>query len=71
MTGELSLTGQVLPVGGIREKIVAARRNKIKELILPEANRSHYEELPAYIKEDLKVYFVGHFRDVVKQIFAA
>ncbi len=71
MTGELTLTGQVLPVGGIREKIVAARRNKIKELILPEANRSNYEELPAYIKEDLKVHFVGHFRDVVKQVFAA
>ena len=42
MTGELTLTGQVLPVGGIREKVIAARRQKINNLILPEANRGDY-----------------------------
>ncbi len=48
MTGELTLTGQVLPVGGIREKIIAARRSDIFEVILPEANRRDYDELPGF-----------------------
>src|SRR5512137_2148397 len=46
MTGELTLTGQVLPVGGIREKVIAARRVGISELILPEANRRDFDKLP-------------------------
>jgi ATP-dependent Lon protease len=69
MTGELTLTGQVLPVGGIREKVIAARRSKIMELILPEANRGDYEELPEHIRQGLKVHFVSHFREVVRQVF--
>jgi ATP-dependent Lon protease len=69
MTGELTLTGQVLPVGGIREKVIAARRNKVMELILPEANRGDYEELPEHVTQGISVHFVSHFRDVVKQIF--
>jgi ATP-dependent Lon protease len=48
MTGELTLTGHVLPIGGVREKVIAARRQKIHELILPEANRGSFEELPDY-----------------------
>ncbi len=51
MTGELTLTGQVLPIGGVREKVIAARRQKIFELILPEANRGHFEELPDYLRK--------------------
>jgi ATP-dependent Lon protease len=69
MTGELTLTGQVLAVGGIREKIIAARRNKIMELILPEANRGDYEELPEHVTRGLVVHFVGHFREVAKLVF--
>ena len=69
MTGELTLTGQVLAVGGIREKVIAARRNKVFELILPAANRGDYEELPDYIKENITVHFVEHFREVVKLVF--
>jgi ATP-dependent Lon protease len=68
MTGELTLTGQVLAVGGIREKVIAARRNKITELILPEANRGDYEELPAHISKGLTAHFVSHFRDVAKLV---
>ncbi len=69
MTGELTLTGQVLPVGGIREKIVAARRANIRELILPDANRGDYEEIPDYIREGLSVHFASQFADVVPLLF--
>jgi ATP-dependent Lon protease len=69
MTGELTLTGQVLPVGGIREKVIAARRANIRELILPEANRGDYEEIPEYIREGLKVHFASQFPDVVPLLF--
>jgi ATP-dependent Lon protease len=69
MTGELTLTGQVLAVGGIREKVIAARRNRVPELLLPEANRGDYEELPAYLTQGLTVHFASHFRDVVKRVF--
>ncbi|MDY6815314.1 MAG: endopeptidase La [Pseudomonadota bacterium] len=69
MTGELTLTGQVLPVGGIREKVIAARRQKISNLILPEANRGDYEELPEYLKEGLTVNFARHYNDVFQVCF--
>ncbi|HCV77142.1 endopeptidase La [Pseudomonas oryzihabitans] len=69
MTGELTLTGQVLPIGGVREKVIAARRQKIGELILPEPNRGDFEELPAYLKEGLTVHFAKRFADVAKVLF--
>ncbi|MEW8206118.1 MAG: endopeptidase La [Candidatus Thiodiazotropha taylori] len=69
MTGELTLTGQVFPVGGIREKVIAARRTGIKELILPEDNRSDYEEVPDHIRKGLKVHFASVFEDVVPLLF--
>ncbi|MCW2293682.1 ATP-dependent Lon protease [Pseudomonas sp. BIGb0408] len=69
MTGELTLTGQVLPIGGVREKVIAARRQKIYELILPEANRGSYLELPEYLKEGITVHFAKRFSDVAKVLF--
>ena len=69
MTGEITLTGQVLPVGGIREKVIAARRQKIKELILPGANRRDFDELPDYIRKGLTVHFADHYREVYEVIF--
>jgi ATP-dependent Lon protease len=69
MTGELTLTGRVLPIGGVREKLIAAKRVGIREALLPEANRGDYEELPAYIRKGIKVHFVGHFSDVVALAF--
>lgn len=69
MTGELTLTGLVLPVGGIREKVIAARRSGINELILPDANQRDYDELPDYIQEGMTVHFAKRFYDVVKIIF--
>jgi len=69
MTGELSLTGLVLPVGGIREKVIAAKRIGIKELILPEDNRKDYQELPDYLQEGMNVHFAKHFDDVARLTF--
>jgi ATP-dependent Lon protease len=69
MTGELTLTGQVLPVGGIREKVIAARRVGVMELILPEANRGDFEELPAHIRKGITIHFARHYRDVASVVF--
>ena len=64
MTGELTLTGQVLAVGGIREKVIAARRAGIRELILPKACERDYQELPDYIKDGMTVHFAQRYQDV-------
>ena len=69
MTGELTLTGEVLPVGGIREKVIAAKRSGIRELILPEANRGDFEELPEHIQEDMTAHFALRYSDVVPVVF--
>jgi ATP-dependent Lon protease len=69
MTGELTLTGQVLPVGGIREKIIAARRAGLKQVILPEPNQRDYEELPDYLKQGLSVHFASHYQQVFAHAF--
>ncbi|MEM7690894.1 MAG: endopeptidase La [Pseudomonadota bacterium] len=69
MTGELTLTGQVLPVGGIREKVIAARRAKIGELILPHNNRRDFEELPSYLRKGMNVQFARSYREVFETVF--
>lgn len=70
MTGELSLTGQVLPVGGIKEKFVAARRAKLNRLILPKKNLRDYEELDENIKNGIHVDFVEHYDEVFSIAFS-
>lgn len=70
MTGELTLTGEVLAIGGLREKVIAARRIRITELIFPEANRRDFDELPDHIKEGVTAHFVRQFKDVVKIVFS-
>ncbi|MDF1822772.1 MAG: endopeptidase La [Alcanivoracaceae bacterium] len=69
MTGELTLTGQVLAVGGIREKAIAARRLGIRELVLPEDNRRDFEELPGHIRKGLRVHFASTYDDVFAAVF--
>jgi ATP-dependent Lon protease len=71
MTGELSLTGSVLPVGGIREKVIAARRVKVNRLFLPKANQKDFEELPEYLQEGLDVTFVDHFTQIYGSLFSS
>jgi ATP-dependent Lon protease len=66
MTGELSLTGKVLPVGGIKEKVLAAKRAGIKEIILPAENEKDLKEVPETHRKGLKFYPVKHFSEVLK-----
>jgi ATP-dependent Lon protease len=67
MTGELTLTGQVLPVGGIKEKVLAAHRAGITTVILPEQNRKDFmEEVPKLVREKLKVHFVKNADEVLR-----
>jgi len=69
MTGELTLTGQVLPVGGIREKVIAARRAGIKQLILPAANKGDFEEIPEYIRTGVTVHYAARYSEVAELLF--
>lgn len=69
MSGEISLTGQVLPVGGIKEKVIAARRMKIRTLLLPLTNQGDYDELPTYVKKGLKTNFVSTYEQVLEYLF--
>jgi len=69
MTGELTLTGHVLPVGGIREKVIAAKRNGIRTVILPAANERDWDELLDYIRADLDVHFVSRYDQVYSLVF--
>ncbi|CAN0434805.1 unnamed protein product [Ectocarpus sp. 12 AP-2014] len=64
MTGELSLTGKVLPVGGIKEKTIAARRAGVQCLVFPQGNKRDFEELPEYLKDGLEVHFASEYGDV-------
>jgi ATP-dependent Lon protease len=69
MTGELTLTGRVLPIGGVKEKAIAARRSGLKILVFPEDNRKDFEDLPDYLKEGIDVHFVKTFTDVYQFVF--
>ncbi|MGE4543335.1 MAG: endopeptidase La [Pedobacter sp.] len=69
MTGELTLTGKVLPIGGVKEKILAVKRIGITTVILPEANRKDFDELPDHLRADLSVHFARDYHDVYKVAF--
>lgn len=66
MTGELSLTGQVLPIGGLREKTVAAKRNKIKTIIIPKANERDLDEIPEIVKAGINFIPVSDVHEVLE-----
>jgi ATP-dependent Lon protease len=69
MTGELTLTGRVLPIGGVREKLIAARRSKVNTLVFPKENFRDYDELPAFLKKGVEVHFVEWYDEVFKIAF--
>mgnify|MGYP000219753898 CR=1 FL=1 len=66
MTGEITLRGRVLPVGGIKEKILAAKRAGIKEIILPWQNEKDLKEVPERHRKGMRFYPVKHFDEVLK-----
>jgi len=70
MTGELTLTGRVMAIGGIKEKTIAARRAGIKTIIFPADNRKDFDELPAHIRRGLAARFVSTYPEVIKICFS-
>ena len=69
MTGELTLRGRVLPIGGVKEKILAAKQAGIKKIILPQGNEKHFTEVPEDIQEGIKFLFVEHVTEVFTEVF--
>ncbi|KAK3031232.1 hypothetical protein RJ639_036887 [Escallonia herrerae] len=69
MTGEVTLTGKILPIGGVKEKTIAARRSGVKTLVFPSANRRDYDELAKNVKEGLEVHFVDDYSQIFKLAF--
>jgi len=65
MTGEITLRGNVLPIGGVKEKVTAAHRSGIKTIILPDHNRKDLEDIPEHIKKDLGFHFAKEMMDVI------
>jgi ATP-dependent Lon protease len=70
MTGEITLRGHVLPVGGVKEKVLAARRSGIRRIVLPEANRKNLEEIPRSLRRDLEFVFVRHILEVFDAVLS-
>jgi ATP-dependent Lon protease len=66
MTGEVTLRGRALEIGGVKEKVIAAHRAGLKTLILPKDNKKDLEDVPAEVLKDLEFHFVSHFDEVVK-----
>ena len=66
MTGEITLRGNVLPIGGVKEKVTAAHRSGIKEIILPFNNKKDLEDVPSHVAKDLKFYFAKEIKDVIE-----
>ncbi len=69
MTGEITLTGKVLKIGGVKEKTIAAKRSGVTHIFFPEANRADWEELADYIKEGLEPRFVGWYQEIAECVF--
>lgn len=69
MTGEVTLTGKILPIGGVKEKTIAARRSGVKTIVFPSANRRDFDELAANVKEGLDVHFVDNYNEIFNLAF--
>ena len=66
MTGEITLRGNVLPIGGVKEKVTAAHRSGIKEVILPDHNKKDLEDVPLNVAKDMIFHFAKEIKDVLK-----
>jgi ATP-dependent Lon protease len=70
MTGELSLVGQVLPIGGLKEKVIAAKRNQVREIIIPGQNEKDLDEIPEHVKKGIVFHPVERMEQVIEKIFS-
>jgi ATP-dependent Lon protease len=71
MTGEITLRGAVLPVGGIKEKVLAAKRSGLKKVILPDRNRKDLEDVPANVREGLEFHFIKRVDEIIEETLVA
>ena len=69
MTGEITLRGKILPVGGLKEKLIAASINNIKKVFIPEENKNDIDKVPKEVKEKLKIIYVKDYFDIYKELF--
>lgn len=70
MTGEITLTGKILKIGGVKEKAIAAKRSGVKTIIFPSANQSDWDEMPDYLKSGLDVHFVSWYDEIFDIVFS-
>ena len=68
MTGEITLRGNVLPIGGLKEKSIGAHRNKIKTIFIPEENIRDLNKIPDYIKNDINYIPVKNYKEIFKKL---
>lgn len=71
MTGELTLSGRVLPVGGVKEKVIAARRAGLRTVIMPDENKKDLADIPAYIRKGMSFHFVKEMKEVLEIAFGS
>ncbi len=69
MTGEITITGKVLPIGGVKEKTLAAKRAKVKTVIFPLENQKDFDELPDHVKKGIEAHFVNYFDEVLEIVY--
>lgn len=69
MTGEITITGEVLPIGGVKEKVIGAHRAGIREVILPDENRPDVVDIPHEVAKEMKINFVKTYDEVEKLVF--
>lgn len=69
MTGEITLRGKILPIGGVKEKLIAAISNNIKEVYLPLENKSDVFKLDNYIKDNIKIYYIDYYEEIYNKLF--
>ena len=69
MTGEITLTGRVLPIGGVKEKVLAARRAGIKRIVLPKANAKDLRDLPDHVRNEMQFFYAERIDEVFKETF--
>ena len=62
MTGELTLSGRILPIGGVKEKVLAARRGRVRTVLLPERNRENLKEIDEHIRQEMRIVFVDNMQ---------